>query len=575
MRPTVVAALVAVLSPTLARAQAWKRPLSVAADAVEDAFDRAQRSNGRCRSTVAPMLDRLVDALDATRKQQQPAEAVHQLRFELAALAQQAPFAACPIGLTEDLQRGLDALEEARVAMWNTGRPGPGPSRRDRRNGTAPPATASPFVQLAPLRITPNFRFQNEPAVQLSVPEVRFEGLQGQGFYLATKFRSFEGDWSEWVTTQVWTVPSSPFVWANAYNHVLRYSTLAEDDFSNGRFIAHVAVFSADGRELAFRETAFRVNLPRQQLPQPPPPVVRRDCGTFEADPGCLMVRDGQFPMDAATFQGFLQSLRANRSEMMRAQTLQALVQTHFLTAAQLEPLLDLFQGEMMRLDFAARAAPRVVNPQHAIGFAVKFRSSRYQAQYTQVMAQQPPGVLWQPGMVGPGGVVLQPGVVVQPGVNLPGVVVQLPGITVTTNPSDPYVVPAVVQPGVVQPAVVQQVVGRDCGTGPNDPGCGLSRNGFTSMDVAVFSGFMRSVRAVSNELTREDMCEKVIARNGLTALQLAQVLDLFNNEITRLDIARTAATHVVDPQHALGLSTKFNNSISAEEFVEVYAGQQ
>jgi len=30
----------------------------------------------------------------------------------------------------------------------------------------------------------------------------------------------------------------------------------------------------------------------------------------------------------------------------------------------------------------------------------------------------------------------------------------------------------------------------------------------------------------------------------------------------------------VVNPQHALGLSTKFGNNFYAEEFVEVYAGQ-
>jgi hypothetical protein len=93
-------------------------------------------------------------------------------------------------------------------------------------------------------------------------------------------------------------------------------------------------------------------------------------------------------------------------------------------------------------------------------------------------------------------------------------------------------------------------------------------------MDAQVFSGFMRSLRAVMNEITREDMCEKMLARNGLTAMQLGQVLDLFNNEITRLDVAKTAAPKVVNPQHALELSTKFNNSFSAEEFVEIYSGQ-
>ncbi len=566
------------LTASVAAAQSWTRPLNAAADAVEDAYDRAQRSNGRCRNQLGPALDALTDRIDGIGKLPAPLSELNQVRNELAVIGQQAPFAACPLGVTDDIQRGLDALETVRVAMWSDGRGGG--SRRDKRRGGQPVAPAVPFVQLSPIKVTTAVPFQNERAVQLSLPEVRFEAMQGQGFYVATRFRSFEGDWSDWVTTQVWTVPSSPFVWTNAYNHVLRYSTLAEEDFSNGRFIAHVAVFNAQGQELAFREIAFRVTLPQQVVvPPPPPPVVRRDCGTGPNDPGCMMIRDGQFAMEAATYQGFLQSLRANRSEMMRGSMANSMLENNSVTAAQFEPMLDLFNSEMMKLDFAQRAAPKLVNPQHAIGFSAKFRSSMMQSSYTQLMAQQPPGVLWQPGMVGPGGIVVQPGMVVAPGVIVqqpgyaqpavvqPGVMVQVPGMTVRVDERG-------MPPPPVQPAVVQQVVVRDCGTGPNDPGCGLMRNGFQAMDATVFQGMMQSLRAVMNEITREDMFEKLIARNGMTAMQLSQVLDLYNNSITRLDIAKHAASHVVNPQHALGLSTKFNNSFQAEEFVEVYSGQ-
>ncbi|MCA2979472.1 MAG: DUF4476 domain-containing protein [Myxococcaceae bacterium] len=198
-------------------------------------------------------------------------------------------------------------------------------------------------------------------------------------------------------------------------------------------------------------------------------------------------------------------------------------------------------------------------------------------------MAGQPPGVPWQPGLQGPMGVVIQAPGVAQPGVAQPGVLVQVPGLSVQVqdpNVAPAVVPPAVVQPGFVQPAVVQpgfvQPVGlvRDCGTGPSDVGCAMSRNGVTPMDAQVFGGFMRSLRGVSNELTREDMCERMLARSGLTAMQLGQVLDLFSNELTRLDVAKQAAPRVVNPQHALELSTKFNNGFHAEEFVEVYTGQ-
>lgn len=568
------------LASAVASAQPWGKTLSAAADAVEDAYDRTQRSNGRCRHQVGPPLNTLVDRLDELRKLPAPLEEIDKLRFELATLGQQAPYAACPIGVTEDLQRGLEALEDARVAVWND----PGRSkgnRRDKRKGDLG-GVQSVFVQLSPVRVTQGVPFQGEQAVQLTLPEVRFEAMQGQGFYVATRFRSFEGDWSDWVTTQVWTVPSAPFIWRNGYNHVLRHSTLAEEDFSNGRFIAHVGVFNGQGQELAFREVAFRVNLTPAPpaavaMPPPPPVVVRRDCGTGPDDPGCLMVRDGQFAMDGPTYKGFLQNMRSILSDMMRQDVVRAM-EGRYLTAAQLGPMLDLYASEMFRLDFAKMVAPRVVNPQHAIGLASKFRSPSFANKYTKLMAGQPVGTPWQPGMMGPSGAVIQvPGVAVQPGqpmpavVQQPGVTVQVPGMTVVTTGMPPPPVQPMPPPPAVQPVAV---AARDCGTGPNDPGCNLMRNGFVPMDAMAFQGMLTSLRGVMNEITREEMFDRFIARNGLTALQLSQVLDLYRNEITRLDIAKKAASHVVNPQHALGLSTKFNNSFSAQEFVEVYADQ-
>ncbi len=572
-----LAALGSSLAPAVALADPWHKQLSTAADAVEDAYDRTQRSNGRCRNQIGQPLDGLVDRLDGVKKSPAPMLEIAQVRSELATLTQQAPYAACPIGVTEDLQRGLELLEEVRVALWND--PGRGKKdRRDRRRGDGDGAQSF-FVQLAPIRVTQNVPYQNEQAVQISLPELRFEAMQGQSFYLATRFRSFEGDWSQWVTTQVWTVPSAPYVWKNAYSHLIKYSTLAEEDFSQGRFIVHLSVFNGQGQELAFREASFRVGAPVIAVggpPPPPPPPLRRDCGTGPNDPGCLMVRDGRFAMDGPTFQGFLASMRANQSEMMRGTMAQSMLQQNYLTAMQLDPMLDLFSSEMIRLDFAQKAAPRVVNPQHAIGLSTKFRSSMMQTGYLQLMSQQPAGVQYAPGMVGPGGVMVQvpgaPVVQVQPGVVVaPGVVVQLPGAPM------PAVIPAggpppPLPPGPPPPVAV--AVARDCGTG-NDPGCLMTRNGQLPMDAPSYQGLLASLRAVQNELVREDMFEKMIARNYLTAMQLGPVLDLFRNEITRMDVAKEAAPHVVNPQHAMTLSTKFPNNFYAEEFVEVYSNQR
>ncbi|QSQ20026.1 DUF4476 domain-containing protein [Pyxidicoccus parkwayensis] len=113
----------------------------------------------------------------------------------------------------------------------------------------------------------------------------------------------------------------------------------------------------------------------------------------------------------------------------------------------------------------------------------------------------------------------------------------------------------------------------RDCGTG-EDSGCTTRRDGQFAMDAETFSGVMKSLKSTANELTREEMAEKMFRRNYLTAKQFGQVLDLFKNELTRLDVAKNAAPHVVNPQHALGFSSKWKNSLTGDEYVEVMTAQ-
>ncbi|MBL8918801.1 MAG: DUF4476 domain-containing protein [Myxococcaceae bacterium] len=173
-------------------------------------------------------------------------------------------------------------------------------------------------------------------------------------------------------------------------------------------------------------------------------------------------------------------------------------------------------------------------------------------------------------------------GVGVGVGVAVPGVGVGVavqPGVVVQT-PAPVVVRERVVvqqQPVVVhQPVVVQQpVVARDCGTGPGDPGCMMSKNGMYPMDGVALHGALKSLRAQRNTIVREEMATKMFARAMLTAAQLGLVLDVFaDHGITQLDVAKTLAPNVVNPQHALSHSTKFTNSISAEEYVETMSAQ-
>lgn len=128
-------------------------------------------------------------------------------------------------------------------------------------------------------------------------------------------------------------------------------------------------------------------------------------------------------------------------------------------------------------------------------------------------------------------------------------------------------------EPEVVHVKTVHAEPVRDCGTG-EDPGCTMKRNGEYAMDAETFRGILKALKASSNELTREDMAEKMFKRNYLTAKQFGLVLDLFENELTKLDVAKNAAPHVVNPQHALGFSSKWENDLNGEDYVEIMTAQ-
>jgi len=108
-----------------------------------------------------------------------------------------------------------------------------------------------------------------------------------------------------------------------------------------------------------------------------------------------------------------------------------------------------------------------------------------------------------------------------------------------------------------------------------NDPGCTMMRDGKYAMDAETWRGFYQSLKSQRNEITRQEQAEKMLKRNYLTAAQYGLLLDLFVNEISRLELAKNVASHVVNPQHALGFSSKWRNGISAEEYTEMISEQQ
>lgn len=543
-------ALAALTASTLASAQGQSnRPIKRAVEALDDAARQARRSNNQCKNAVYDQLDRLADQVDELKRDGRPRD-VARLKFEVSNLGSTASWSGCPDSVVQGIHRAEDYLDDARNAMIGDRR---NDRRDDRRDDDDDDDNRWQQASMNPLQVQVRSNFEGEAAVKVSVPELTLRNLRGQRFYLGARFRSFQGHWSEWVTTSQWTVPSDPFVWKNAFTHFFRYSTLAEDDFSNGKFVARVSVFDQGGRELAFREVSFTVpRLPQLPPVQPAPPVVvqppvqQRDCGTGP-DVGCTMMRDGRWAMDAPTFNGFMRSMQGNTSELMRGQTSQTMFANNYVTAVQFGMVLDLFQSEMMKMQVAQNGAPRVVNPQHAIGYADKFGSNMYRTNYTNLMAAQvqrqgrPP---MQPPPP-PGPVVQQPPPPPPPGNRPP-------------PPPPP--------PGMAN---------RDCGTGPQDPGCSMRRNGMWAMDAMAWAGFYNAIRSTPNELTRQANVQAALANQALTAAQLGLLMDLFNNELTRLDVAKFAATRTVNPMHAIGLSSKFRNSILANDYITVMGRQQ
>lgn len=113
----------------------------------------------------------------------------------------------------------------------------------------------------------------------------------------------------------------------------------------------------------------------------------------------------------------------------------------------------------------------------------------------------------------------------------------------------------------------------RDCGTG-EDSGCTTMRNGRLPMDAEAFYGFLDALKS-NTEMGRGDVAKSVLKNSYLTARQLGQVLDVFETEIYRYEVAQHAASKVVNPSHALGHAKKFDSSIYAADYTKLMTAQR
>ncbi len=392
---------------TCAFAAHAQNALRQAQSLVNDATNQLRRLPPPCGS-LAPRLTAMSQEL-AGLSGQVDAWDVQQVSRRLSELAATAGFANCPDRVVQRLLQAEDALDDLRVHRWQ--RPG-GPRAVDEQRNR--------FAQLSAVKVQTNVATPDgERAVRLTVPRLTLNNMRNQRFSLATRFRSLQGNWSEWTATQQWVVPSDPYVWNNALTHLLRYSTLAEEDFAQGRFLAQVAAFDAQGRQVVSRDVTFTVKLPRlqprpgtyppgappQQMPPGtypppmPPPLdgppgaqpypLARDCGTGSDDLGCSISRNGRWPMDGATWASVYAAMRSQPNEIYRRDTVTSMLSQQVLTAAQLGLVLDLFNNEIYRYEVAQFCAPRVSNPLQAVGFSNKFNNAIYQRDFVTLMSNQ------------------------------------------------------------------------------------------------------------------------------------------------------------------------------------------
>jgi hypothetical protein len=209
MRPSNVVLLALTIS-TAAFAQPYKRLANQAAEALEDAEAKARRAGGQCRGAVVNALDAATDHVYDLRKGTRARDA-QAVKAELSAIASNASMAGCPTTVLENIQKAIEGVEEVRVQLWSEQRNGRDDQRDDRRDDRRdnrrddqqPPQVAddeqdgNQFAQLAVLTVNTNDRFEGEPAVKVAVPELKLQGMQGRSFYLAARFRSYEGQWTD------------------------------------------------------------------------------------------------------------------------------------------------------------------------------------------------------------------------------------------------------------------------------------------------------------------------------------------------------------------------------------------
>src|SRR5262249_31791536 len=115
-----------------------------------------------------------------------------------------------------------------------------------------------------------------------------------------------------------------------------------------------------------------------------------RDCGTTPEDAGCQEERNGQYAMAREEWLGLFSSLQATMSEISKRNMLASTAASRYFTAQQLMQALDLFRSETTQLEVVRAVAPHLIDPQRALEYGSRMRSSISRERLVKLLSERP-----------------------------------------------------------------------------------------------------------------------------------------------------------------------------------------
>jgi hypothetical protein len=308
-----------------------KADVGGALDAALDAADVNDATESRCQSKLAVKLDAVIDALRAAKRN--PTErAVNGAKRKVKTAADLAEDR-CPdrVGqpIVAKLDLVLDELDDAVGADDNAGSGGGG----------------GMSAKIGPIKVG-NGMFDGRPVVELNPRNISATGLKGRNVYFAMGVAPKGDNQYEWSSLAPAQVMYDPVEWKDAGVFRFYNDWLSEHDTANGKWTGLFVIYDADSNSELFRkEISF----------------------TFKAE---------DVVMDADSYNALVDALRGSTTDFDRLDLLTAQIANVQINSKQLGPILDTFTNELIRLDAARAAVPRVVNKTVALVHANKFRNS-------------------------------------------------------------------------------------------------------------------------------------------------------------------------------------------------------